>query len=83
MSQVASTDPGDDPGGVPWLRYIASAVCFLQVQSVEAAWFLTPQEYWALYDMKVEMNKPPKTDYCPPAEAKALEERLRKMGKIQ
>jgi hypothetical protein len=67
---------------VPWLRYIASAVCFLQVQSTEAAWFLTPQEYWALYDMKMEMNKPP-VDYTPRDAAVELEQDLRRRGLIE
>jgi len=61
------------------LRYIASAVCFLQVQSTEAAWFLTTREYWALYDMKMEVDKPP-VDYTPPDAARELEQDLTRRG---
>lgn len=46
---------GEGPARVDWLRYYSSAVVFLGVQPSEA-WLLTPQEYWALYDMKSEVE---------------------------
>jgi len=77
----ASGGPGrDDSGGVSWLNFIASAVLFFQIQPSEA-WLLSPQEYWCIFDMKMDMNKP-KVDYPTPEESAAQERDLARRGII-
>jgi hypothetical protein len=72
---------------VEWLRYFASAVIVFQLQPSEA-WLLSPQEYWALYDFKMDELAPtragatskdaPKTK----ADIVELEQHLIDMGKL-
>jgi hypothetical protein len=71
---------------VEWLRYFASAVIVFQLQPSEA-WLLSPQEYWALYDFKMDELAPPraKADKDAPktkSDITDLEQHLIEMGKL-